>query len=174
MALLANFLALLINVSISFVISLKSSLILNSCNNSSIVKYFNFKDKKYGWNNFALKISTDKKTFCCVGKQTYYFTGYYNFLYSRPSCSNCIFKGNTRASDITLSDCWGYANIAPEMTDNNGLSCIVCHSPKGKNLYNEIIKDVNWKKMSFDDLIKYNSNYNKIVDYYIKSGFFVS
>lgn len=66
-----------------------------------------------------------------------------------------------RASDITLSDCWGYANIAPEMTDNNGLSCIVCHSPKGKNLYNEIIKDVNWKKMSFDDLIKYNSNYNK-------------
>ena len=47
------------------------------------------------------------------------------------------------------------------MTDNNGLSCIVCHSPKGKNLYNEIIKDVNWKKMSFDDLIKYNSNYNK-------------
>ena len=44
MALLANFLALLINVSISFVISLKSSLILNSCNNSSIVKYFNFKE----------------------------------------------------------------------------------------------------------------------------------
>lgn len=51
--------------------------------------------------------------------------------------------------------------VGPEMTDNNGLSCIVCHSPKGKNLYNEIIKDVNWKKMSFDDLIKYNSNYNK-------------
>lgn len=128
---------------------------------NELITAVNFKDKKYGWNNFALKISTDKKTFCCVGKQTYYFTGYYNFLYSRPSCSNCIFKGNTRASDITLSDCWGYANIAPEMTDNNGLSCIVCHSPKGKNLYNEIIKDVNWKKMSFDDLIKYNSNYNK-------------
>lgn len=46
---------------------------------NELITAVNFKDKKYGWNNFALKISTDKKTFCCVGKQTYYFTGYYNF-----------------------------------------------------------------------------------------------
>lgn len=133
---------------------------LNTFFESETIRYVNFKDKISGWNNFSLTIMGNKY-YSKIGKQTYFFSGYYKGLYSRPACSECIFKNGNRVSDLTLSDCWGYAQIAPELYDNKGLSCIVCHSKKGIDVFEKIKSDVIWKIIDIEDIRKYNSNYYK-------------
>ena len=121
----------------------------------------NFKDKTRGWHRFSLDIKGKNTHFNRDGRNTYYFTGYFNGLYSRPSCSECIFKEGNRISDITLADCWGYPVIAPELDDNKGLSSIVIHSAKGIKLFEAIKKDLVLKKSEINLIKKYNENYCK-------------
>lgn len=123
------------------------------------IEKVNFKCKKEGWHSFSLNIKTNKRDYCKNGRQTFFFVGYFRNLYSRPSCGRCIFKEGNRDSDITISDCWGYQFIAPELDDNKGLSSIVCHSSKGMELFDAIKPYLRWKEAKIADVIKYNSNY---------------
>lgn len=123
------------------------------------INYINFKDKSLGWHTFSLDIQGKKKRFVRNGRETYYFTGYFRHLYTRPSCSNCTYKLGNRCSDITISDCWGYNKIAPEMDDNKGMSSVVCHSEKGLNFFNSVKAGLKWKKGEFTDVLKYNPGY---------------
>lgn len=127
------------------------------------IRFINFKDKSLGWHTFSLRIKGEDKNFVKNGKLTYFFSGYFKQLYSRPSCSSCIFKQGNRISDITISDCWGYHKIAPEMDDNKGLSSIVCHTEKGIGLFERIKWQLEYKEANFEDVLKYNGNYNTSV-----------
>ncbi len=131
---------------------------LNTFFDNKSITYINFKDKVLGWDNFSLTIEGSER-YSKAGRNTYFFTGYFKGLYSRPSCSECIFKKGNRVSDITISDCWGYAQIAPELKDNKGLSSIICHSVKGLEIIEEIKSEMCWKKAEVADVKKYNSNY---------------
>lgn len=132
---------------------------LNTFFEGEKIKTINFKNKNLGWHTFSLEIKTDKQHFCKNGRETYFFNGYFRQLYSRPSCSKCIFKEGDRVSDITISDCWGYSHIAPELDDNKGLSSVECHSQKGLAIFNNIKDSLVWKEAYLDDVKKYNSNY---------------
>lgn len=124
------------------------------------IVHVNFKDKSLGWHTFSLRID-GKDNFVKNGRKTYFFSGYFKQLYSRPSCSDCLFKKGNRISDITISDCWGYSHIAPEMDDNKGLSSVECHSEKGLELFDSIKSGLEWKEACIEDVYKYNSNYCK-------------
>lgn len=132
---------------------------LNTFFKEKEIKKVNFKEKSLGWHTFSLKIQSLHGSFCKNGRETYFYSGYFKHLYSRPSCSECIFKQGNRLSDITLSDCWGYSYIAPELDDNKGLSSIVCHTVKGYKLFQKIQDQLVWKDAFLDDILKYNSNY---------------
>ena len=119
----------------------------------------NFKDKSKGWHNFSLRISCREKEFVKEGRRTRFFTGYFKGLYSRPSCSECIFKKEERVSDITVADCWGSHTFASELDDNKGLSSIVIHSSKGLAAFREIQSDLKYKEISLSEIKKYNDNY---------------
>ena len=123
------------------------------------IQYVNFKNKNLGWHQFSLNIKTDRRNFCQNGRNTLYFSGYFKHLYSRPCCSECIFKKGNRDSDITISDCWGYEHIAPELDDNKGLSSIECHSQRGKEVFDMVKDNLIWKYANIEDVLKYNSNY---------------
>lgn len=123
------------------------------------IEYINFKDKSLGWHTFSLRINKKNGVFCKNGRETLYFTGYFRHLYTRPSCSNCIAKIGNRMSDITISDCWGYDNIAPEMDDNKGMSSIVCHTEKGIKVFDMCKDKLLWKEGCLEDILKYNSGY---------------
>lgn len=123
------------------------------------IQHVNFKNKNLGWHQFSLNIKTDKRNFCRNGRETLYFSGYFKHLYSRPCCSECIFKQGNRDSDITISDCWGYAHIAPELDDNKGLSSIECHSQKGIEMFDVVKDKLIWKEANIEDVLRYNSNY---------------
>ena len=64
--------------------------------------------------------------------------GFVQNLYLRPSCGNCKFKGNHRVSDLTLGDCWGIWDIAPEFDDNRGTSLLLINSPKGQDIWQQV------------------------------------
>lgn len=125
----------------------------------SEIKRINFKDKTSGWHDFSLKIEMDKKIYIENGRKNIFFNGYFKGLYSRPSCSTCMYKVNNRVSDITISDCWGYSKIAPEIDDNRGLSSIVIHSLKGMDFWNDIKDKFVYKETDVEDVRKYNCNY---------------
>lgn len=123
------------------------------------IESINFKDKSIGWHRFSLSINSTEEKWKKDGRQTHYFTGYFKGLYSRPSCSNCIYKGKNRVSDITISDCWGFHEIAPEMDDNKGLSSVICHTEKGMQLFEAIKPQLCWKEADIADVRKHNKNY---------------
>lgn len=129
-----------------------------------VIESINFKEKSLGWHTFSLNINGKNKQFTRNGRQTYYYTGYFRHLYTRPSCSNCTYKLGNRCSDITISDCWGYHKIAPEMDDNKGMSSVVCHSQKGKKLFNQIKEQVKWKEADIADILEFNSGYRLSCD----------
>jgi coenzyme F420-reducing hydrogenase beta subunit len=123
------------------------------------IQFVNFKDKTRGWHTFSLRIDEKEKSFNKNGRETYFFSGYFKHLYSRPACSECIYKKGNRISDITISDCWGYDKIAPELDDNKGLSSIECHTEQGLRLWKSIQDNLVWKYADINDVMKYNSNY---------------
>ena len=125
------------------------------------IKYINFKDKSLGWHAFSLRIDSEDNSFVRRGTETYFFTGYFRHLYTRPSCSNCVYKQGNRMSDITISDCWGAEHIAPALDDNKGMSSVVCQAEKGLDLFKSCSEQLITKVSSLDYILKYNSGYIK-------------
>ena len=82
----------------------------------------------------------------------------------RPSCYDCHSKSLHRNSDITLADFWGIKNICPELYDNKGTSLVFINSQKGKELFNEIVEDIEYKKVDIKEASKYNPSSYKSVD----------
>lgn len=123
------------------------------------IKSINFKEKSLGWHHFSLNINGEKKRFKRNGRKTYFYTGYFRHLYTRPSCSNCVYKMGNRYSDITIADCWGYHKIAPEMDDNKGMSSVVCHTDKGLMLFDSLKANMKWKDTDLKDILEFNSGY---------------
>ena len=91
------------------------------------------KGKGYSYSNVVL---TDN------GKEVYragseldpwmrlFLGGYCN----RKLCHNCIFQSGTRASEITMWDCWSTKPYEPKWDDNKGTTYIVAWNDKGKSL----------------------------------------
>ncbi len=123
-----------------------------------------FRDKKYGWDNSKLFFYfNDGKRRPQSKKMSLFRIGFGAALFCRPSCHNCYFKGNNRFSDFTLGDAWGYKYYAPEMFDKNGLSVIFINDTKAEQIFNELIKDLVYKQVPAEEVIKYNPFYNTSV-----------
>ena len=134
---------------------------LNAFFDKDTITLIRFKDKASGWNNFSLRIMQKDYEYLKNGHEDMYFTGYYKQLYSRPSCSDCLFKKINRVSDITLADCWGYSHISPDLFDNKGLSSVIIHSEKGEELFDFIKEDMCIQESTMKDILEYNEGYAK-------------
>ena len=81
-----------------------------------------------------------------VLKDTYednpYSKAFYKNLFLRPSCHECRFKGVDRCSDITIGDFWGLEKFHPDFGDKFGVSAALIHTPKGKELFDDVASDL--------------------------------
>ena len=50
----------------------------------------------------------------------------------------CSFKNIHRQSDLTLADYWGIEKDYPKKNDNKGVSLVMIHSEKGKQIFSEL------------------------------------
>jgi coenzyme F420-reducing hydrogenase beta subunit len=69
-------------------------------------------------------------------------TVFYRHVMFRESCYNCKYTTTNRKSDITVADFWGVGKVLPELDDNRGVSLVLVHSEKGKEIFNALCKKV--------------------------------
>lgn len=121
-----------------------------------------FRDKSTGWDSYSFTID-QKEKFTQLSSQNEYMKIFLKDLCLRPSCYDCHSKSLHRNSDITLADFWGIKNICPELYDNKGTSLVFINSKKGKELFENIKQDIEYKKVNIEEASKYNPSSYKSV-----------
>lgn len=116
-----------------------------------------FKDKVDGWKNWKIKITTKKKIFYRTRFEDSYMEGFLRKKNIRPSCFDCRFRGLSRSSDFTISDCWGIGEQSA-LNDDKGLSAILLHSEKAKKIFDEIKNELIFEE--YDPILLMEGNWS--------------
>lgn len=110
-----------------------------------IVLDVNFRDKTNGWLRFQQVTTTTTTTIREGQMENAYFAGFLNNVFLRRSCYDCNFKQLHRKADLTIADCWGVEEFAPDMHDDKGTSVVFIHTQKGANACKAIAKTISSK-----------------------------
>lgn len=112
-----------------------------------------FKNKKWGWHNFSLRVNfANGKEYCKDRWHDLFFIGYLQAgNFTRPSCYECHFKGFPQKADITLADFWGIEKLDKSMDQDKGTSLVMVNSDKGKALFDSIKDRIVWKEFTMED-----------------------
>jgi len=123
----------------------------------SEIEFFNFKNKKQGWNRLGLLVKFKN------GKES--FTNRYNSawtrgyigsnLYMRPSCENCRFKSIPRISDITLADFWGLKKGKNDI--KKGISLAMTNTEKGHDFYKKTLPLLHSEPSALEQAVEGNA-----------------
>ena len=117
-----------------------------------------FRDKKYGWNRFAMRLQfANEKCYCKPNQIDPWMLAFNANIMLRNSCYHCVFKTRERISDLTLGDLWGVDNVAHDMNDNNGISLVIVQSEKGKRIMERLSKSFTMREIDFDRVQNENS-----------------
>lgn len=100
---------------------------------------FDFRPKTRGWRNSDWKMVFDNGK-VVKGPYYYYYYYYYFQLYTllRKSCYSCHRIYNTDRAALTIADFWGIHSYKPNNTDQEGISIVLVHDKKGKDLFDSI------------------------------------
>lgn len=115
------------------------------------IEHINFRDKRTAWEKSRITIQfkdgTELSEYITENK---YMKLFLLNKILRKSCFECKIRANSKA-DISLGDAWGIHN---SLNDHKGLSDIVIHTEKGKQMIDNlnIIKE----KVSYDTILKTN------------------
>lgn len=127
----------------------------------STIKSINFRSKKYGWNNYGLRIQfANNKKYNKPNQADPWMLSFNANVMLRKSCYGCQFRSKGRVSDLTLGDLWGVDIVAPELNDNRGVSLVIEQSPKGVDIIKRIKEDIICKEIDFDLVRERNSFYS--------------
>ena len=121
-------------------------------------KEISFRSKDNSWQDFELKIQYKNNVYRNTQGKDTYLRAFLTDICLRDSCYKCNFKKKNRVSDITLADFWGIDNIDKSMNDDKGTSLVVVNSDKGKELFEKLKDNMEYKEVNLDDAIKYNMN----------------
>lgn len=110
--------------------------------NKDKIKSVEFRNKVLGWHIGTLRVVMYKTEY-----SKNWFTDYYYYLFFghnilRPSCHICKFTNLHRPSDITIGDFWGIEKCKPCFDDNKGVSLVLINTAKGRDLLNNISKNL--------------------------------
>ena len=132
---------------------------LENCHNSRICGV-NFRDKRNGWEQYQLCIQTeDGREVRYPRSQNPYMEAFLRGLISRRSCAHCPFKGQNRASDLTLSDFWGVQTAFPEAYQKEGTSLVLVQSEKGHAAFSAVCDQLNAKPTDVTAALQGNPAY---------------
>lgn len=126
---------------------------------------FNFRDKRYGWDNGVLTVGTFRN----IGERKFmddensYFTGMLNNMFIRQSCYQCSSNGLKRHADFTIADFWGIGRNIPyehEAEKIKGISMCAINSDKALEIFNTDLQNrLNWTERTLEEAASGNSNY---------------
>ncbi len=109
---------------------------------SKAIACYENRAKVRGWHehNECITYADGKKEFYTKLSQNHKDLFYGHYII-RPSCSVCPYAADPCTADITIADFWGVQYVMPQIDDNRGVSLVLCNSPKGSALV-ENLQDV--------------------------------
>lgn len=123
--------------------------------NGNTIVCVNFRDKqKFGWKDHveSYKLKDNKDISSDI--YTKYFSKDIMF---RHSCGICYYTNVIRPSDLTLADFWGWEKTAPEINkDNIGLSLVLVNTNKGKELWTNASKYLDYFSSAIENCLQHN------------------
>lgn len=120
----------------------------------------NFRDKRTGWEKYQMCIQLDDgRELLYPRSQNPYMEAFLRGLISRRSCAHCPFKGQNRASDITLSDFWGVQTAFPEVYRKEGTSLVLVQSEKGRMAFSKVFSQLDIRPVDAAAALKGNPAY---------------
>lgn len=115
-----------------------------------------FRDKTFGWKDFCIDISFEKRKYLEEHDYDLYMQGFLQNLYLRPSCYQCLAKTEPVYADIILGDYWGIEKEILKINQNKGISSVVINTKKGVELWDEIQNKIHCQKSTYDSVIENN------------------
>lgn len=113
------------------------------------------------WGNYRIKVVADGKEVQENVIANTYSTFFLSGLTCRYSCYTCPFAQAARVSDITLGDFWGIGKYFPFPYDTeNGVSLVICHTPKGYKLLQKVRDQLFLQKRSLKEAARGNQQLN--------------
>lgn len=99
------------------------------------------RDKSKGWLNYGLKVvyKNGEEEVSYRNTNGFFLKCYTDGLFERKRCLTCDYKGNSIEADIILGDAWGMDSYFPDLVDNRGASSVICTSPKGGTIIEELL-----------------------------------
>ncbi len=127
--------------------------------NGAKAKTVSFRNKNLGWQTYSMKIDYEngEEYVNLVNKDTY-LLGFVGNLFLRPSCHLCSYKHIGRQSDITMGDFWGIEEFVPELSENKGVSIVMAHSKKARELLDSVSGNLEIYEQSIDNVLKKNTS----------------
>lgn len=105
------------------------------------------RNKQKGWASYQVEYRGESgKVYRKYAEDDPYMQGFIRDLYLRTSCYCCPFKGTDRKTDLTLGDYWGGGMLHPDMDDDKGLSLVLVHTEKGRELFGKAQKSLVWSR----------------------------
>lgn len=128
---------------------------LEEKNNDKLLNY-NFRDKSTGWDTYSNTATFKNSKVKELAKDNNYMKLFLSDIALRESCYNCNFKVGNKYSDVTLGDFWGVQNNYPEMYNKKGVSAIIINTELGKEIFNTIKENIEYKECKLEEIIASN------------------
>ena len=97
-----------------------------------------FRPKTYGWRTQSIALKFKNKTvYKAPCTCDFYLLSFFNNILLKKCCYECNFDKEDSA-DMTIADFWGIHYYHPKNKDQEGLSVVLAHSEKGKNMIEKI------------------------------------
>lgn len=126
------------------------------------IKSVNFRNKDNGWLDFALKIELENgKKIQKPRNYDVFMRGFIKNIFLRPSCYQCYFKNENDEADITLGDFWEVRKRCEPLYNRWGTSLVMVKTAKGQRIFEKIIEDLNYQKLSWQEAGIQNTNFEK-------------
>lgn len=113
---------------------------------------FRFRDKRNRDNGQMCSYTIAGKEEVCSLYQDKYCMMYFSDLMLRPCCHQCRFSTINRNSDFTIGDFWGIGHIRPDLDDGMGISMIIVHTDKAKELWDQVKEKMIWFECDKEDV----------------------
>lgn len=125
---------------------------------------FNFRDKRYGWDNGVLTVGkfqkAGEKKF--MDSENSFFYGMLHDLFIRPCCHECTSNGLQREADFTIADFWGIGRknkFSQEKEKTKGISLLALNSDKAHTIFSNYLSEkLVYQLRTLEEA--YNGNWN--------------
>lgn len=105
------------------------------------ITYLTFKDKRNGWKSPTAYVKASGEEVLIKD----YVKIFYNRCALRPSCYECPYATTERKTDMTIGDFWHIEETIPDFYDSDGNSVFLIHTDKGKELWERIKGDLDYR-----------------------------